>query len=76
MDQHTKKDLAISLELSGEITTTVDRLNKLLVKAADVGLDVLLQKEESNGQRARKTSISVVKATYRVEFVQDSIKPS
>lgn len=75
MDSYTKKDLATSLEISGEIMSTVSRLNKLLEKASDIGLDVLLQKEESSGQRTRKTSITVVKATYRVEFVQDSIKP-
>jgi hypothetical protein len=74
MQRETKQNIERGSEIIRELTGNIDRINCLLDEANELGIYVLITKEESNASPP-KITIKINKATYPVEFVeQPSIK--
>ena len=74
MDKKLKDTIELGEKLSNKLVSCITELNSLLKEANDIGLHVILQKDEIYVKDTPLSKLSIKKSTYRIEYI-DTIKP-
>lgn len=69
-----KDTIELGEKLSNKLIACVTELNLLLQEANNIGLHVILQKDEIYVKDVPLPKISIKKSTYRIEYI-DAVKP-
>ena len=75
MDKKLKDTIETAERISRKLSACVAELNSLLKEANEIGLHVIMQKDESYVNEAPLSKISIKKSTYHIEYNKVNDKP-
>lgn len=71
MDKKLKDIIEAGERINHKLSSCIEEINSLLKDANDLGLHVILQKDEVYVNNSPLSKISIKKSTYHVEYTQD-----
>lgn len=74
MNKETREEIETSEKITKKLLDAIKNINDLFLQARESGLHVMIQKDEIyDGKRPVLNKITVNKATYGVDFIEQDI---
>jgi hypothetical protein len=73
MNAETHEKLLKAKEITEELLSAVDNINTLLNHAADLGMQVYIEKDEAHDGKILKTKLRLKNASVTIEFAQQQV---